>query len=142
MTPSNVFSIRPEFLIFLFSNLPTPDFADLENKNNCILINYIYNIPSDIDIPSENNKLIIRGGLWFFLCDQTFFSTCSLNVQFFSDFIKSKQFFFSAVKLKTIFFTIYCIDSLHTMLSSQGVTTFTWTFLPCFLIRKAFVWNM
>ena len=33
------------------------------------------------------------GGLWFFLPDQTFFSTPSLNVQFFSDLIKSKQFF-------------------------------------------------
>ena len=33
------------------------------------------------------------GGLWFFLRDQTFFLTPSLNVQFFSDLTKSKQFF-------------------------------------------------
>ena len=33
------------------------------------------------------------GGAMVFLCDQTFFSTASLNVQFFSDLIKSKQFF-------------------------------------------------
>ena len=57
----------------------------------------------------------IRGGpfdTWgamVFPSDQTFFSTPSLNIQFFSDLIKSKQFFFSAVKLKTIFFTIYFI---------------------------------
>ena len=36
---------------------------------------------------------LILGGLWFFLWDQTYFSTPSLNVQFFSDLIKSKQFF-------------------------------------------------
>ena len=36
---------------------------------------------------------LIRGGLWFFLLDQTFFSTPSLNIQFFSDLIKSKKFF-------------------------------------------------
>ena len=33
------------------------------------------------------------GGLWFLPRDQTFFSTPSLNVQFFSDLIKIQQFF-------------------------------------------------
>ena len=39
------------------------------------------------------DHLIRGGGVWFFLRDQTFFLTPSLNVQFFSDLIKSKQFF-------------------------------------------------
>ena len=47
-----------------------------------------------------------------------------------------KQTFFSAVKLKTIFSPFISFDSPHTMLSSQGVTTFTWIFHHVFLIRK------
>ena len=45
------------------------------------------------------DHLIRGGGYGFYLVIKLFFSTPSLNVQFFSDTIKSKQFFFSEVKL-------------------------------------------
>ena len=57
-----------------------------------------------IAVNSEKKLLyhqFIRGGpfdTWgamVFLCDQTFFLTCSLNVQIFLDLTKSKQFFLS-----------------------------------------------
>ena len=52
---------------------------------------------------------------------------------------QKKTIFFSAAKF---FRHIFSFDSPQTMLSSQGVTTFTLNFSPCFLIRKAVVWNM
>ena len=48
------------------------------------------------------------GGLWFFLHDQTFFSTPSLNVQFFQTLSKANNFFLSS-NTQNNFFTIYFI---------------------------------
>ena len=45
--------------MFWFSNPPTADLAYLENKNNCFLMNYIYNIPADIKFPAEKNRAVL-----------------------------------------------------------------------------------
>ena len=72
----------------------------------------------------------MEGGGWlgFFLQEQTFFSTPSLNLQFFSDLIKSKQFFSQQSNSNQFCSPFISFDSSHTMLSSRGVITFTWTF--------------
>ena len=68
------------------------------------------------------------GGLWFFLRDQTFFFVSQLKRTIFFRPYQKQTIFFSTVKLKTIFSPFILVDSLYTMLSSGGITTFTWIF--------------
>ena len=66
-------------------------------------------------------EYLIRGGGGFFVIKLSlyfFFSTPSLNVQFFSDLIKSKQFSSQRVKHETIFSPFFSFDSPYTILSS------------------------
>ena len=82
------------------------------------------------------------GGLWFFLWDQTFFFDSQLKRTIFFRPYQKQTIFFSAVKLKTIFFTIYFIlFSVHHVKFSRCHHIHL-NFSPCFLIRKAIVWNM
>ena len=65
-------------------------------------------------------------GLWFFLRDQTCFFDSQLKRSiFFQTLLKANNFFLSG---KTIFSPFISFDSLYTMLSSRGVTAFTWNF--------------
>ena len=70
----------------------------------------------------------VGGGLWFFLRDQTFFFDSQLKRTIFFRPDQKQTIFFLAAKLKTIFFTVISFDFPHKMLSSRGITTFTWTF--------------
>ena len=63
------------------------------------------------------------GGLWFFLRDETFFLTPSLNVQFFQTLSKANKFFISGKTPKQFFSPFISFDSPYTVLSSQGVNT-------------------
>ena len=74
------------------------------------------------------DHLIRGGGLWFFLRDQTFFFDSQLKRTIFFRPYQKQTIFFSAVKPKTIFLPYISFYSPHTLLSSQGVTTFIWTF--------------
>ena len=100
-------------------------------------LNYMY-ICSCSDSGNECNqtaygyKFLLRGGpfdtwggLWFFLRDQTFFFDTQLKHTIFFRPYQKQTIFFSAAKLKTIFSPFFSFDSPQTMLSSQGVTTFT-----------------
>ena len=82
--------------------------------------------PKNHFVPLRGGPFDTWGGLYFFLRDQTFFFTPSLNVlyKFFQTYQK-QTIFFSAVKLKQFFSPFISFDSPYTMLSSRGVTTFT-----------------
>ena len=76
-----------------------------------------------------------------FLCDQTFFSTASLKVHFFSDLIKSKQFFSQQSNTKQFFdhlfhLILHKLQVLEVSPHLPGLST------VIFFIRKAVVWNM
>ena len=59
------------------------------------------------------DNMVFRGGLFdtwgtmVFLCDQTFFSTANLSIQFLSELIQSKQFFSQQSNTKQFFHHLF-----------------------------------